>query len=734
MENQNLKQEAMQLGLLESEYELICQKLNRLPTFTELAMFSGMWSEHCSYKNSILLLRELYNESERSVVAAGEENAGALKINDQQAVVFKIESHNHPSALEPYQGAATGVGGIMRDIFTMGARPLVTLNSLRFGLPQENPRNRYLLSQSVKGIGDYGNSLGIPCAGGELLFHESFSKNPLVNAMTVGIVDLDKMASSKAFGVENIVLYVGAKTGRDGIHGASFASKELSEESAEERSAVQVGDPFMEKLLMEATLECIEKKLVVAVQDMGAAGLLSSSSEMSSAGGLGMDIHIEKIPAREQNMQPFEFLLSESQERMLMIVEPHKIKLVQEIFKRWDLEAAEIGKLTSNKNLRIFWNGKIYADIPAVYLTVNQDGAPRYQRETAKPKEKFSPATNSQKFSSFLNGAEIQEWIEKIICHPNLASKKNLYQQYDSDVGIQKIIGPGQNAGVYRVPNSEQALAVAVDGNSFYVKIDPYSGAQHSVAECFRNVTASGAQAIGLTNCLNFANPYKPQNYYYFEQAVKGMSDAARFFGTPITGGNVSFYNESEDGAVLPTPTMGIVGLLENSQKPLSIILQPEHNIYLIGFFKPELACSQFRYILEQKFSAPLPELHLEQEQQVANILLAANKLLLAAIDISAGGMLMALLRMLFASRSCGFQFNEKILLDKNDAFFWGETSASYLVQVDKKHEQDFLAKAKEIPLFLLGETNSSGKLHLNETEIDLLALQHKWENALNYF
>lgn len=733
MEHQNLKQQAMQLGLLEQEYELICKKLNRLPTFTELTMFSGMWSEHCSYKNSILLLRQLYNESERSVVAAGEENAGALKINDKQAVVFKIESHNHPSALEPYQGAATGVGGIMRDIFTMGARPLVTLNSLRFGLPQNHARNRYLLSQSVKGIGDYANSLGIACAGGELVFHESFSKNPLVNAMTVGIVDLDKMASSKATGVGNRVLYVGAKTGRDGIHGASFASKELSEESAEERSAVQVGDPFMEKLLMEATLECIEKKLVVAVQDMGAAGLLSSSSEMSAAGGMGMDIHIENIPAREQNMQPFEFLLSESQERMLMIVELDKINQVQEIFTRWDLEAAEIGELTTSKNLRIFWNGTIYADVPAVYLTVNQEGAPRYQRETAKPKEQFSAIASSQKFVS-LESKQLQEWIEKMICHPNLASKKKLYQQYDSDIGIQKVIGPGQNAGVYRVPHSSQALAIAVDGNSFYVKAEPYGGAQHSVAECFRNVTACGAKAIGLTNCLNFANPYKPQNYYYFEQAVKGMSHAARFLGTPITGGNVSFYNESEDGAVLPTPTMGMVGLLESSQKALAIGLQPNHNIYLLGFFKPELACSQYRYIFEKEFSAPLPELCLEQEQQVANVLLAANNMLLATIDISAGGLFMALLRMLFASRSCGFQFDKEVLLEREDAFYWGETSASYLVQVDQKQEQEFLSLAEKIPHRLLGKVDQSDKLVFQATEIELLALQHKWENALNYF
>lgn len=749
--------EALKLGLLESEYKLICEKLKRTPTFTELSMFSGMWSEHCSYKNSILLLRELYNESSRSVVAAGEENAGALKINDKQAVVFKIESHNHPSALEPYQGAATGVGGIMRDIFTMGARPLVTLNSLRFGLPQDKQngaRNRYLLSQTVKGIGDYGNSLGIACAGGEIVFHESFSKNPLVNAMTVGIVELDKMASAKAKGIDNIVLYVGAKTGRDGIHGASFASKELSNESAQERSAVQVGDPFMEKLLMEATLECIEKKLVVAVQDMGAAGLVSSSTEMSASGGVGMDIDIDRVPAREQQMQPFEFLLSESQERMLMVVEPHKVEAVQKIFERWELEAVAIGKITDTKNMRIFFHGKLYADVPARYLSVDSEGAPRYKRESKMPKlmqtenNKQAKETSIEFFKAIENGKESTEnFIAQIICHPNLCSKEKVYHQYDTDIGIKKIIGPGQNGGVYRVPDSSQALAVSVDGNSFYVKVEPYAGAQHGVAESFRNVTANGATAIGLTNCLNFANPYKPENFYFFEQAVKGMSNAARFFATPITGGNVSFYNESEDGPVLPTPTVSMVGLLDNAEDALGITLQSGHNIYLLGFFAPELACSQFRYILKGEFSSPLPNLELSQEKQTADVLLAAiqKQMLLAANDISAGGLFMTLLRMLFASNETadnffehkGFVFANNIFADNtDDNFFWGESAASYLVQVNKELEEQFLMLCKEadVPCQLLGQVTDKPQIDASKFSLNILALQDKWKNALNYF
>lgn len=745
--------EALKLGLLESEFALIQEKLGRTPTFTELAMFSGMWSEHCSYKNSILFLKELYKESPRLAAAPGEENAGALKINDKQAVVFKVESHNHPSALEPYQGAATGVGGIMRDIFTMGARPLVSLNSLRFGLPQSSARNRYLLAQVVKGIGDYGNSLGIACAGGELVFHESYNKNPLVNAMTVGIVDLDKMASSKAKGTGNRVLYVGAKTGRDGIHGASFASKELSNESAEERSAVQVGDPFMEKLLMEATLECIDKNLVVAVQDMGAAGLISSSSEMSSSGDVGMDIHIDRIPAREKNMQPFEFLLSESQERMLMVVEPKRVQDVRQVFTRWDLEAVDIGEITTSKNLRIFFEGSLYADVPAHYLTVNLQGAPRYRRQSQPPADMNHHKQNldEQKnyphpFAQALHqnsSAETKKLLLQLICHPNLASKEPLFRQYDTDIGVARLIGPGQNAGVYKVPTSKQALAVSLDGNSFYVALEPYQGAQHSVAECYRNICSSAAEPIGVTNCLNFANPYKPENFYFFERAVQGMSDACRFFETPVTGGNVSFYNESQEGPVLPTPAVGMVGLA-TVDAVRGIALQPHKNLYLIGFFAPQLACSQYNYILNNNFTLPLPALNLQQEKATGLAVrkAASEKMLLAAIDISSGGLLTALLRMLFISGECGFVWNAellaKVLREENsqDSFFWGETASTYVVQPSSEKEEEFLQflKTSEIPFQLLGATDANKRLVFGDVSLDLLSLQNEWQNALSYF
>lgn len=710
--------DALKLGLTEEEFHLIQEKIGRTPSFTELAMFSGMWSEHCSYKNSILLLKELYCESDRLLAERGEENAGALRINDKQAVVFKIESHNHPSALEPYQGAATGVGGIMRDIFTMGARPLVTLNSLRFGMLEgkEGARNRHLLREVVKGIGDYGNSLGIPCAGGEIYFHDSYSANPLVNAMTVGIAEVNELASSSAKGEGNIVLYVGARTGRDGIHGASFASKDLSEKSEEERSAVQVGDPFMEKLVMEATLECISKGLVAAVQDMGAAGLLSSSSEMSSAGGVGIDLHLEKVPAREEGMVPFEFLLSESQERMLMVIEPHYLEPIKEVFTKWELECAEIGAVTDSKRLRVFFHGECYADLPADSLTVNSDGAPRYRRQTAPPAPGDSsqgPALNHWDLASLCDASkkgssEYGDLIAKVMGHPNFASRKAVYEQYDTHIGNMRMVGPGQNAGLYRVPGSEQAIASCTDGNSFYVAAEPFDGARHTVAESFRNIVSSGAEPIGISNCLNFANPYKPENYYYFQKAVTGMSSAAQELSLPITGGNVSFYNESEAGPVLPTPTIGMVGLLEDYRKALGSMPGASNRLFLIGDFRPELESSQYYHIAGATVYNPaglkLPELDLSSEKKSAAAYFAANEagLLKAGIDLSSGGLLAALLRMLFASRESGAGplgatikahkleewAKERSIAAEN--LYWGESAHCYLAAVEETQKDEF--------------------------------------------
>ncbi|MBL8034081.1 MAG: phosphoribosylformylglycinamidine synthase subunit PurL, partial [Leptospiraceae bacterium] len=577
--------EAKKLGLKDGEFDMIVSHLGRKPSFTELAMFSGMWSEHCSYKNSILLLKKLYSESDRLLAKPGEENAGSLKINDKQAVVFKVESHNHPSAVEPYQGAATGVGGIMRDVFTMGARPIATLNSLRFGHPSKDARTKYLLRRVVKGIGDYGNSLGIANTGGEIFFHESYTRNPLVNAMTVGVADIDKMATAKIPGPGKWVVYVGAKTGRDGIHGASFASKNLSKESEEERSAVQVGDPFLEKLVMEATIECIQKKLVLAIQDMGAAGLVSSSSEMAASGNVGVRLDLEKVPARETGMVPFEFMLSESQERMLMVIEPSAWENVKAVFDKWELDAAVIGQTTEGRNLQIFMNGECFADVPADILSKK---APRYEREQ-KPVATKQGAPDLDQLDKMLQKGDapaVTRLFAKLLAHPNLCSRQPIYRQYDTDIGLKRVIGPGQNGCVVRVPHSDSALAVTIDGNGYYIAIDPYKGAQHTVAEAVRNIAATGAVPIGLTNCLNFANPYIPENYWFFAQAVTGMSDACREFKVPIVSGNVSFYNESDEGPVLPTPSMGVVGLLEKAAHAVPAApadLSSSLNLYLCG-------------------------------------------------------------------------------------------------------------------------------------------------------
>ena len=714
---------ADRFGLSPTEYNQIIKQLGRKPNFTELTMFSAMWSEHCSYKNSILLLKNLYSRSERLLAMPGSENAGALKLDEKYAVIFKVESHNHPSAIEPYQGAATGVGGIMRDIFTMGARPIASLNSLRFG-ELNLPRNQFLFERVVKGIGDYGNSLGIPCIGGETFFHNSFTKNPLVNAMSIGIAEINQMASSTAKGVGNLVVYAGATTGKDGIHGASFASKDLSETAEEERSAVQVGDPFMEKLLMEACLECIQKKLLVAIQDMGAAGLLSSSSEMSASGNLGMSLEMNQIPSREEKMQPFEFMLSESQERMLLVVEPKNIDEVQNVYQKWELVAIPIGEITEEEQLKIFMGGKLYAQIPPKLLTKE---APRYRRASKKLSTLHGvnsdpPCLFSHELIKSGNTQDFEKLIINFVSSSNMVSKKHIYEQYDTDIGIGRILGPGQNAGIILVKDTSFGIAASLDSRSDYVAIEPYKGTQHSVAESYRNLISTGATPIGITNCLNFANPYKPENFYYFEQAIKGMSDAAEIFDIPITSGNVSFYNESLDGPVLPTPTIGMVGIHESPHTALGILVQPKHKIYLIGSFQPEIRSSYYQYHHTQKLSTPLPPLNLiiEKEMGISFLSLYKKKILQASIDISIGGLFFALLRMLFHSMEThkmklGFQFEVDLMhnfLTKykfHDNWLWGESAHTYLIAIQEDQEKYFLKqinkeKKSHTEIIFLGE------------------------------
>ncbi|HSG98842.1 MAG TPA: phosphoribosylformylglycinamidine synthase subunit PurL, partial [candidate division Zixibacteria bacterium] len=550
---------ARELGLLPAELDKITETLGRTPTFSELGIYSVMWSEHCSYKNSIAQLKKLPREGEHLLAEAGEENAGAVDIGDGLAVVFKIESHNHPSAVEPYQGAATGVGGIHRDIFTMGARPLASLDSLRFG-SLDNPRVRFLLDGVVRGIGDYGNCFGVPTVGGEVFFDDCYTGNPLVNAMSIGVAKTDRMISAVMKDPGSQVMIVGSKTGRDGIHGATFASVELSEKSELQRSSVQVGDPFTEKLLLEATLEIIEEDLVIGVQDMGAAGITCSCTEMSAKGGVGVEIDIDKVPAREPGMTPYEILLSESQERMLVCVKKGCENRVREIFEKWELDSEIIGRVTDSGRFVVRENGVVVADVPSEHLVLG-GGAPVYIRETKRP-EYLDDAAEFD-VTTLPQDCDWNKTFLTMISSPNLAHKGWVFHQYDSSVRSNTAVYPGSDAAVIRIKKTKKALAAATDCNARYCYLDPYEGGKIAVAEAARNVVCAGAQPVAITNCLNFGNPYKPEVYYTFVEALRGMGDACRAFSTPVTGGNVSFYNEDPERKVFPTPTIGMLGVIE---------------------------------------------------------------------------------------------------------------------------------------------------------------------------
>jgi phosphoribosylformylglycinamidine synthase subunit PurL len=548
---------AQQLRLTEEEFELIKQKLGRTPNFNELCAFSGMWSEHCSYKNSIKWLKTLPREGSRMLVKAGEENAGLMDIGDGYGVVFKIESHNHPSAIEPFQGAATGVGGIHRDIFTMGARPIAALNSLRFGNLEE-AKTQHLLAGVVHGIGHYGNCFGVPTVGGEIYFEDCYHTNPLVNAMSVGIVKEGKTVSATALGEGNPVMYVGSATGKDGIGGASFASADITAESTGELPAVQVGDPFQEKKLLEACLEVIETGAVVGMQDMGAAGIICSTAEMSAKGEVGMRIDLDKVPTRQQHMKAWELLLSESQERMLLVVEKGKEDIVRKVFDKWDLESSVIGEVTTDGLLSFYINGDLEAQIPAQELVLG-GGAPQYNRDFRRPA--YFDDIEQFDINQIEEPQDLKMLAEQLVQLPSIASKRWIYNQYDSMVGtVNASTNNPSDAAVVLVRETGKALAVTVDCNSRYVYADPYKGAMMAVAEAARNIVCSGGQPLGVTNCLNFGNPFDPEVYFQFVNAIKGMGEACRKFDTPVTGGNVSFYNQNPEGPVYPTPTIGMVG------------------------------------------------------------------------------------------------------------------------------------------------------------------------------
>ncbi|HSR41799.1 MAG TPA: phosphoribosylformylglycinamidine synthase subunit PurL, partial [Longimicrobiales bacterium] len=632
---------ALEHGLSEEEWERILETLGRRPTLPELGVFSAMWSEHCSYKTSRPLLRTLPTEGPQVVQGPGE-NAGVVDVGEGWGVAFKIESHNHPSAVEPYQGAATGVGGILRDVFTMGARPVAVLDSLRFG-SLDSPRSRYLLDGVVRGIGDYGNCVGIPTVGGETVFDPAYERNPLVNAMCVGLVRLEALTRARADGVGNTVMAVGARTGRDGIHGATFASEELSEETAESRPQVQVGDPFTEKLLLEATLELIERDLVIGVQDMGAAGLTSSATEMASRSGTGMELHTDRVPVREPGMTPYEILLSESQERMLVVARPDAEAEVRAVLERWDLRAADVGTVTDDGLFRVVHEGETVVELPLGPLV---DEAPEVVRDAEE-----DPATarlRERDVSGLGVGTseEAEEALLALLDSPSVGSRRWIHEQYDTTVGTNTVIGPGADAAVLRLEDTGRGVAATVDGNGRLVFLDPRAGAAMAVAEAARNLACVGARPLAVTNCLNFGNPEKPAVYHQLREAVAGMGEACRALGTPVTGGNVSLYNETERGAVRPTPVVGMVGVLEDLSKRVPPALPAaDLDLLLAGAGSDRLGGSEFLAVCRGTVAGALPALDLEAASGLVELLLeaASEGLLRAAHDLSEGGLAVAL-------------------------------------------------------------------------------------------
>ena len=707
---------AIEHGLSSEEFDLIHSILKRTPTFVELGIFSVMWSEHCSYKSSIKMLKTLPRSGGRMLVEAGEENAGLIDIGDNRAVSFKIESHNHPSAVEPYQGAATGVGGILRDIFTMGARPIACLNSLRFGSLDSN-RNRFLLEHVVAGIGDYGNCVGIPTVGGEVVIEDSYSGNPLVNAMTVGIVNHDDVISATAYGVGNPVFLVGATTGRDGVHGATFASVELTEESESNKSNVQVGDPFTEKLLLEASLELSKKSWLIGMQDMGAAGITCSSAEMTAKGKSGITLFLEKVKLREPNMTPYEIMLSESQERMLVIVKKGFENELSKIFEKWDLDCTEIGIITDTMNVEVKWNGEILANIPSKSLVLGGD-APQYEMPY-KTAEYFINKKDVD-LSSILEPSDYNKILKMLLSAPNIANKKYVYEQYDSTVRTNTMQGPGGDAGVFRIKGTSQALAACTDCNGRYVYLDPRLGGKIAVAEAARNVVCSGAEPVAITNCLNFGNPQDPEIYWQFREAVLGMGDACRVFNTPVTGGNVSFYNESEKGAVYPTPVIGMLGLLEDYNQKTTIEFKNEGDfIVIIGSIDGKIGGSEYLKIVHNQINGPIPNLDLDFEYAVQKVCLESIKsgIINSAHDISDGGLAVAIAEsLIYSADNLGVKL-DLTRKNRNDELLFGECQSSIIVSINEKNLIDLIniANKYDVPTQTIGKVNVTNKLEIND-------------------
>jgi phosphoribosylformylglycinamidine synthase II len=676
---------AQELGLLPEEFEKIKSVLGRTPNFTELSIYSVMWSEHCSYKNSITWLKTLPKESEHMLAKAGEENAGLVDIGDGLACCFKIESHNHPSAIEPYQGAATGVGGINRDIFSMGARPIAQLNSLRFGNINTN-RTKGLLKGVTKGIGDYGNAFGIPTVGGEVYFDDCYETNILVNAMSVGIAKIGETVGADADGPGNPVYIFGSATGKDGIHGAAFASKDITEDSAEDLPSVQVGDPFWEKLILEASLEIIQTGAVVGMQDMGAAGITCSTSEMSAKSGTGMDIHLDKAPLRQDDMKSWEILLSESQERMLVVLKKGEEKKVEEILDKWDLTWSQIGTITDTGNVRFFMNGEIEADIPSDSLVLG-GGAPVYKREWEEPA--YTEKIKAFDPNSITIPENLQEVGLSLAKEPNIASKRWVYEQYDSMVGtVNQSTNMPSDAAIVKVKGTDKSLAVTVDCNSRFVYADPKKGTSIAVAEAARNIVCSGGNPLAITNCLNFGNPYDKGVYWQFKNAIDGMREACLKFNTPVTGGNVSFYNQSGDGtSVYPTPSIGMIGIVEKPQHQTTLDFKKDGDaILLIGNATDDINSSQYVSKYHKVDYSPCPYFDMDKEFDVQEAIKESiqHEMVSSCHDVSEGGLFISLLESAMTSQ-LGFSINTDSEVRK-DAYLFGEGQGRAVITVDPDH------------------------------------------------
>lgn len=728
-------EDAIELGLLAEEFELIKEAMGRTPNFTELSIYSVMWSEHCSYKNSIKWLKTLPKEGPHMLVQAGEENAGLVDIGDGLGCVFKIESHNHPSALEPYQGAATGVGGINRDIFTMGARPIAQLNSLRFG-DINLDRTKWLVKGVVKGIGDYGNSFGVPIIGGETMFDKSFNTNPLVNAFSAGILE-GKMISATSAGPGNPVYIVGSATGKDGIAGAAFASKDITEESSEDLPSVQVGDPFQEKLLLEATLELAKTDAVVGMQDMGAAGITCSSCEMSAAGdNVGMDIDLSKVPTRQENMKDWEILLSESQERMLCVIEKGKEKIVEDIFEKWDLHAVQIGVVTEGGIINYSMNGEVVASVPAESLVLG-GGAPVYDREYREPA--YYQEFKKFKIDDVEQPEDLKEVAMHLLQHPNIASKRWIYEQYDSMVGTKTMTtNRPSDAGISNIKGSNRALAMTVDCNSRYVNADPEVGTQIAVSEAARNIVISGGIPSAVTNCLNFGNPYNPECYWQFVGAIKGMSAACRKFETPVTGGNVSFYNQTvmkgKEEPVFPTPTIGMIGVVPDKSKIMTMDFKSKGDlIFIIGESKDDIASSEYLVSYHKVDASPAPYFDLEKEYALQETMkgLIDQQLINAAHDCADGGLFVALTEMAMPNK-LGFDIVTDAEI-REDAFLFGEAQSRVVVTINEDQEEEFIEfmMGQSVPYTLLGHV-TKGKMCVDEEHYGFVdEIKDIYDNAL---